>query len=83
MAGLSQTCNHVAAALFRIEAAVRMGLTNPSCTSTSCGWLPNNKVVEPVKIKDLKPSRGNFGRRGKKQAELNCSPKKHFAPQGV
>eukprot|EP00112_Aurelia_sp_Birch-Aquarium-sp1_P004894 Seg1553.4 transcript_id=Seg1553.4/GoldUCD/mRNA.D3Y31 product="hypothetical protein" protein_id=Seg1553.4/GoldUCD/D3Y31 len=80
MAGVSQTCNHVAAALFRIEAAVRMGLTNPSCTSTSCGWLPNNKAVKPVKIKDLKLSRGDFGRRGKKQAELNCSPKKHFDP---
>ena len=28
MAGFSQTCNHVAAALFRIEAPVRMGLNN-------------------------------------------------------
>ena len=30
MAGMSQTCNHVAVAMFRIEAAVRMGLTNPA-----------------------------------------------------
>ena len=29
MAGMSETCNHVAAALFRVEAAVRLGLTNP------------------------------------------------------
>ena len=29
MAGMSETCNHVAAAMFRIEAAVRLGLTNP------------------------------------------------------
>ena len=40
MAGIPQTCNHVAAALFRIEAAVRMSLTNPSCTATACEWLP-------------------------------------------
>ena len=30
MAGMSQTCNHVAAAMYRVEAAVRNGLTNPS-----------------------------------------------------
>ena len=80
MADVSQTCNHVAATLFRIEAAVRMGLTSPSCTSTACGWLPNNKSVEPTKIKDLKLSRGTFGRRGSKQKELNSSPKKHYNP---
>ena len=33
MAGMGQTCNHVAAAFFRMEAMVRLGLTNPSCTS--------------------------------------------------
>ena len=32
MAGMSQTCNHVAAALFKIESAVRRGLNSPSCT---------------------------------------------------
>ena len=53
MAGMSQTYNHVAAGLFRIEAANRLGLNNPSCTSKPCEWLPNNKAVQPVKIKDL------------------------------
>ena len=33
--GLSQTCNHVAAALYRIECAVRNGLTGKSKTSGS------------------------------------------------
>lgn len=33
MAGMSETCNHVAALLFRVEAAVCCGLTNPSCTT--------------------------------------------------
>ena len=54
MVGIGETCNHVAAALFRIEAAVRMGLTNPSCASKPCEWLPNNSVVKATKIKDLK-----------------------------
>ena len=80
MAGMSQTCNHVAAALFRVESACRMGLNNPSCTSTACQWLPNNKVVEPVKIKDLKLKREGFGKRGKKQAGLNTAKKRNFNP---
>ena len=41
MAGLGATCNHVAAALFRLEAAMRYGLSNPACTSKPCEWLPN------------------------------------------
>ena len=80
MAGMSQTCNHVAAALFRIESAVRMGLNSLSCTSKANTWLPNNKNVAPAKIKDLKLTRGDFGQRGKKKAELNCSPKKRYDP---
>ena len=40
MAGMSETCNHVAAALFILEAAVVMGFTRPSSTSTvATGFL--------------------------------------------
>ena len=60
MAGISQTCNHVAVALFRIEAAVRMGLTNRSCTTTACEWLPKSKMVKPLLLKDMKLSRCDF-----------------------
>ena len=35
MAGMGQSCNHVAAAMYRIEAAVRNGLTSPFYTSTT------------------------------------------------
>ena len=80
MAGLSQVCNHIAAALFRIEAAIRMGLNNPSSTSKSCEWLPNNKKVVPVRLQDLKLGRADFGSRRAKKSELNCSPKKRFNP---
>ena len=54
MTGMSETCNHVAAAMFRIEAAVRNGLTNPACTSSANKWLPSHQEVAPVKVKNLK-----------------------------
>lgn len=80
MAGMSQTCNHVAAALFRIESACRMGLNNPPCTSKACAWLPNNQPVKPMKISDLKLGRDNFGKKRKTTAQLNSSKKRKFNP---
>ena len=35
---LNGCCNHVAAILYRIEYAVRTGLTRPSSTSERCVW---------------------------------------------
>ena len=32
MAGMGEACNHVAAAIYRAEAAVRIGLINPAST---------------------------------------------------
>jgi len=60
MAGMGQTCNHVAAALYRIEAVVRLGFTNLSCTSQLSKWLPNRKEIVPCKIKDIDFSRDKF-----------------------
>ena len=80
MAGMSGTCNHVAALLFRVEAAVRLGLTNPSCTTKSCEWLPNRKNVQPTKVKNLSFSRDDFGKRRKKTRQLVSTPKKEFNP---
>ena len=80
MAGMSQTCNHVAAALFRMEAAARTGLTNPSCTEKSCQWFPNRKKVQPMRLKDINFSRSDFGKRGKKTRPLVSTPKKIFNP---
>ena len=45
MTGVGETCNHVAAAMFRVEAAVRTGLTNPSCTSSANECLPCRKDI--------------------------------------
>ena len=37
-AGFSQSCNHVMALLYKVEHAVSMGFTSPSCTSVPCRW---------------------------------------------
>lgn len=76
MAGMSETCNHIAALLFRLEAAVRLGLTNMSCTSKPCEWLPNRTEVKPVKIKDVTFKRDDFGKRGKKSKGLSSTSRK-------
>ena len=78
MAGMGQSCNHVAAAMFRVEAAVRNGLTNPSCTSSSNEWLPCRKEVEPSKIKNLNLNREGFGDRGKQRGYSFQHPKRIF-----
>ena len=42
--GLYGSCNHVAGLLFRVEAAVLTGLSNPTCTSVSAAWnIPSTK----------------------------------------
>ena len=83
MAGMSETCNHVAAALFRVESAVRLGLTSPSCKSSACSWLPSTKPVNPGKVEDIKWCCSDFGKRGKRVKELNSSPKKNYKPVSV
>nr|XP_047127259.1 uncharacterized protein LOC124808307 [Hydra vulgaris] len=80
LAGLSQTCNHVAASLFRIEAAVRNGLTNVACTSSKSEWLPNRSIVAPTKICDLKFDRDEFGQRGEKKRSLVSNEKRNYSP---
>ena len=79
MSGMGETCNHVAAVIYRVEAAVRITLTNPAYTSNANKWQPNRKTIEPKKIKDLDFSREDFGNRGKKRP-LVVSPKKSFDP---
>ena len=80
MAGMGSTCNHFAAALFRIEAAMRYGLSKPSCTTKPCEWLPNRKEVKPCKAKDMNLNRDDFSKRGKTTKKLNNTPKKQFNP---
>ncbi|XP_053391418.1 uncharacterized protein LOC128554195 [Mercenaria mercenaria] len=46
MAGLGESCSHVAALLFKVEAAVRLGLCDRACTDEPCRW--NNDFVKKV-----------------------------------
>ena len=78
MAGTDQSCDHVAAAVFRVEAAVKNGLTNPSRTSSSNEWLPYRKKVGPSKIKNLNFNREGSGDRDKQNRSLISTPKKNF-----
>ena len=57
--GVGKACTHV-------PAAVQTGLTNPTCTSNANNSLPNQKTIEPKKIKALDFSGEDFGQRGKK-----------------
>ncbi|XP_065909342.1 uncharacterized protein [Dysidea avara] len=53
-AGLGEVCSHIAAILFKVETAVRLGLTKPSCTSTSCNW--NNwykENINPAEVRNI------------------------------
>ena len=53
MACMVETCNRVAVAMYHVEDAVRIGLTNSDNSSNANEWLPNRKTIEPKKIKDL------------------------------
>ena len=64
--------------MYRVEAAVRIGLTNPTCTSIANEWLPNRKTIELKEIKDLDFNREDFGQKGEKERSLIASPKKVF-----
>lgn len=64
MAGMSSIRNHVTAAFFPVEIAMRLGLTNPACE-----WLPKRKDAQRVKIKDLNFNRDDFTKRGKTERE--------------
>ena len=42
--GLYSSCDHVAGLFFRVEDAVLIGLSNPTCTSVSAAWnIPSTK----------------------------------------
>ncbi len=63
-AGLLGTCNHVAGLLFRVEAAVRCGLTDPACTAQTCKWnLPSQRsdvLSEPAKACSISWNKGHY-----------------------
>ena len=79
-AGIGETRNHIAAAMFRVEAAVPSGLSSTSCTSSSNEWLPCKKDIKPKKIKDINFGREDFAQRAIKKKTLVDCQKKKFNP---
>ena len=63
-----------------MEAAVRTGLTNPSCTSSANERLPCRKDIQPTKIKNLNLDREDFAQRGRNKRTLVAWPKKKLNP---
>lgn len=54
MAGLGETCSHVAAILFALETSVRLH-TGKTCTSVACSWLApsTSKGVEYAEARNI------------------------------
>ena len=55
MAGLGETCTHIAAVLFYLEATARIQGTTTTCTQQTCQWIipAYFKKIEYLPIKDL------------------------------
>ena len=54
MAGLGSVCSHVAALLFKLEAAVHYKLNEAvACTSQLCSWKATKKHVEPAPMDQI------------------------------
>ena len=58
--GLLGSCNHVEGLLFRVEAAILIGVTHPTCTSMLASWnVPSKKKQTfPGLIKDILTATG-------------------------
>nr|XP_047137738.1 uncharacterized protein LOC124814271 [Hydra vulgaris] len=54
MAGLGETCSHVAAVLYKLEAAARLGIISQTPTDLPCQWNQNfTKKIEPSQISNI------------------------------
>ena len=64
---LIETCNHVAALLFKVDFAWQNGLTNKSCTSRPCEWNKYGAkvVAKPIPIKEMKWKKPHYQKFGK------------------
>ena len=55
MAGLGETCTHIAAVLFYLEATARIQGATTTCTQQACQWIIPSyfKKIEYLPIKDI------------------------------
>ncbi|XP_030845477.1 uncharacterized protein LOC105436450 isoform X2 [Strongylocentrotus purpuratus] len=77
VAGLGQTCNHVAAMLFKLDHAFKSGLVNPACTSVANSWIATSKRVLPCRVKEVSWERHHYGK------GLTSKPPKLVTPSSL
>ncbi|XP_041362106.1 uncharacterized protein LOC121378072 [Gigantopelta aegis] len=77
MAGLGESCSHIGALLYKMEAAVRLGYTDSACTDVPCQWNQCfTKKVTPSPV-----ARINFYTEKVKEKVRKCNIiKKHATP---
>ena len=65
------SCNQVAGLLFRVEAAVLIGLSNPTCTSVSAAWnIPSaKKQIIPDEISKFIFTNDTYMKKATKESE--------------
>ncbi|XP_047143880.1 uncharacterized protein LOC124817620 isoform X2 [Hydra vulgaris] len=77
MAGLGETCSHVAATLYKVEAAVRIGMTSSTPTDLPCQWnqtFVKNIVGSPVSQINLYSDAAKEKLTGKRTRKMPVSP---------
>lgn len=62
---LGETCSHVGALLFKLEAAVRLGITAAACTGLPCQW--NQSFKKKKKSETCKNCGNKFYKRSSKE----------------
>ncbi|KAJ8300881.1 hypothetical protein KUTeg_022400 [Tegillarca granosa] len=68
---LGETCSHVAALLFKIEAAVRLGFSTSSCTSVACCWNATyTKKVSAARVRGIEFFKENYGEKSAKKPKI-------------
>ena len=84
-AGFCQCCNHVVAALYKINHANENGLNDPACTDILCKWNASVKEVKPMKIKDMDIKEYNKANemkvKKKEHAPLTNNEKRFYDPR--
>lgn len=80
-AGLSTCCNHVIAALYKVEFANIKGVNDPACTEKACAWNNSGKKdVQPKKIKEMVIREHNRTHPDQKY-DINSTDRRNFDPR--
>ena len=85
-AGFCQCCNHIVAALYKINFANENGWTDPACTDELCKWNTSAKpMIKPMKIKDMDIREHNkeneVTKKKKDHAPLTYNEKRSYDPR--